>query len=111
MNHGLIEGVEVQFVKFDQDLYDHVIRSRRIEDEGAKAKIKEAVRYNVFSRVMLSDMTGIPVSTIAFRMKPKFDEQGNVVTELDYTFPFPSLGKNGFQFIVRNEKSLRLLRK
>ena len=111
MQHGLIEGIEVQFVKFDDDLFNHIIKSRNISDEVAQAKIREALRYNIFSRPMFSDMTGIPVSSIAHKLTPRFDGQGGIYTGLDYTYPFPNLNKDGVQFIVRNEKSEELLRK
>lgn len=111
MLHGLIEGIEVKFVKFDDDLYNHIITSRGISDKDAQMKIKDALRYNVFTRLMFSDMTGMPTSSIAHKMMPKFDGEGEIYTGLDYTYPFPCLRKNGFQFIIRNEKSEELLRK
>ncbi|MCK4820592.1 hypothetical protein KA005_32805 [bacterium] len=111
MQHGLIEGIEVQFVKFDDDLYNHIITSRNITDEEGQAKVREALRYNIFSRLMFSDMAGMPTSSIAHKMMPKFDGKGEIYTGLDYTYPFPCLSKNGFQFILRNEKSEELLRK
>jgi len=111
MEYGLIKGVEVRFVKFDEDLYNHVIKSRNISNEEDQGKVKEALRYNIFSVSMFSDMTGIPLSTVNNKTRILQSREGNISTELDYTFPWPSLKKFGPKFIVRNEKSEELLKK
>ncbi|KKM83115.1 hypothetical protein LCGC14_1312710 [marine sediment metagenome] len=101
----------MRFVKFDEDLYNHIIKSRNIFDNEEQSKIKEALRYNIFTVIMFSDMTGIPVSTVNSKTSPKLAKDGKIYTELDYTFPWPSLNKAGGKFIVRNEKAEELLRK
>ena len=111
MQGGQIQGVEVRFVKFDEDLYNHIIKSRNISDKDHQSKIKEALRYNIFTVTMFSDMTGIPLSTVNSKTSLKLAKDGEIYTELDYTFPWPSLSKTGGKFIVRNKKSEELLKK
>ena len=111
MQKGLIKGVEVRFVKFDEDLYNHIIKSRNISDNEDQEKVKEALRYNIFTVIMFSDMTGIPLSTVNSKTSLKLSRSGEVYTDLDYAYPWPSLKKYGGKFIVRNEKSEELLKK
>ena len=111
MQYGLTKGVEVRFVKFDEDLFNHIIKSHNISDEQGQAKIREALRYNIFSVAMFSDMTGIPLSTVNAKTSIRQGKDGVIYTELDYVFPWPSLKKAGSKYIVRNEKSLELLKK
>ena len=111
MEHGLTKGVEVRLVKFDEDLYNHIIKSRSISKKESQETIREALRYNIFTVNMFSDMTGIPISTINNKTSLKLGNDDKVYTELDFTFLWPSLSKVGFKFIVRNEKSEELLKK
>ena len=111
MQHGLTKGVEVRLVKFDEDLYNHIIKSRNISDKEDQEKTKEALRYNIFSVAMFSDMTGIPPSTVHSKTTFKQGGDGEIYTELDFTFLWPSFNKFGFKFIVRNEKSEELLKR
>lgn len=111
MEHGLIKGVEIRLVKFDESLYNKIIETRNILSEDDRAVVREALRYNVFSITAFSDISGIPKSTITSKMRPSLDASGEIYTELDYTYLFSGLHNNGFKFIVRNEKSEGILRR
>lgn len=98
-------------MKLDEDLYNHIIKSRNISDEEEQYRVKEALRHNIFTVTMFSDMTGIPLSTVNNKTLIKQKKDGEIYTDLDYTCPWPSLKKFGGKFIIRNSKSEELLRK
>jgi len=110
-NHGLIEGISPKLVKFDEELFLHIIKARQISSAPQEDKIKEALRWNIITVAMFSDLTGIPVPTLTGKMAPKINGDGDVVTDLNFTFCWPSLGKKGIKFILRDEKSEKLLRR
>lgn len=111
MEHGLIRGVEIRLVKHDEVLYDHIIKSRNILDEEQQVKIKDALRYNVFSLSMFSDMSGLAKSSISNKMRVLQDTAGEFYTDLDYTYMFSGIKSLGFKFVLRNEKSERVLKR
>ena len=111
MEHGLIKDVEIRLVKHDEDLYDHIIKARNIIDEEERARVKNALRYNVFSLPMFSDMSGLAKSSVSNLMRPLHDVAGELYTGLDFTFMFPGIRSHGRKFIVRNEKSERVLKR
>jgi len=114
MEHGLITNLEVRLVKFDPELFGGICKRRGISSEEGKAKVKEALKYNIFSTKMFSDMTGLAESTITNKCRVmRQDTNGEISSELDFTRLFAGMdeGSKGFRFIVRNEKSEALLRK
>ncbi len=111
MDHGLTKGVEVRLVKFDEDLYNHIIKSRNVSSEEDQAKVREALRYNIFTANMFSDLTGIALSTVNSKMFMKQNQNGELYTDLDFTYLWASFSKKGSKFIIRNEKSEELLKK
>jgi len=111
MEHGLIKGVEIRLVKHDEDLYDHIIKARNILDEEQQAKVKEALRYNIFSLNMFSDMSGLAKSSISNKMRVLQDTAGDFYTELDYAYMFSGIKSTGFKFVLRNDKSERVLKR
>ena len=102
---GLIKGIECGFVKADPELIDQIAEKRGIPPE----KVKEMLRYNMFTIGQFSKLTGLTVSVIHNKIRPvlKGDEY---ITDLNFCYPFPDSVERGPKFVVRDEKSDKILR-
>lgn len=103
---GLVR-TEIRLVKKDQELVERVIKARDLLEEDREA-VSEILRHNVWTINQFSDLTGLKESTISNKVRPKY-KNGELTTELDFCYPFSDLEGLGPKFIVRNEKSERLL--
>ena len=102
---GLIQGIECRFVKTDPAIVDAISEKTNL----TKEKVRSMLRYNVFTISQFQDLTGLADSTIRNKMRPSFIN-GELDTELDYCYPFEHSTNVGPTFILRNEKSEKLLR-
>jgi DNA-binding transcriptional ArsR family regulator len=103
---GLVK-VQIRLVKKDDELINHLIQKLGLTDES-KEKIAEILRHNIWTVGQYSDLTGLSKPTITNKMRPLY-KNGSLITELDFCFPFADLDGPGPKFIVRNEKSEKLL--
>jgi hypothetical protein len=102
---GLINGVECKFVKTDASLIESVAKRTGMSID----MVKTIMRYNVFTINQFSQLSGKAISTITNMTRPIY-RAGQLVTELDFCFPFPDRDNEGPKFVIRNEKSERYLK-
>jgi hypothetical protein len=105
LKFGLIKGIEVKFVKTDSAIIEAI--SKKINEPIEKVKIM--LRYNVFNINQFMDLSQLADSTIRNKIRPSIIA-GELNTELDYCYPFPSSKNDGPLFILRNEKSEKYLK-
>ena len=102
---GLIRGIECGFVKADPELTEHIAKKTGIPTE----KVKEMLRYNMFTVGQFSELTGLTVSVVHNKIRPVLkDDQYN--TDLNFCHPFPGTIEKGPRFIVRDEKAEKHLK-
>ena len=108
MSHriGLV-NVPIRLVKKDEELVNRIMKAQNIKEEF-KDDIIEILRHNVWTTNQFSDLTGFKESTITNKTRPSY-RNDEMVTELDFTYPFADLHGTGPKFIVRNEKSEAML--
>ena len=108
MSHkiGLVKA-PIRLVKKDEELVDRITKAREIKEEFREHLI-EILRHNVWTTNQFSDLTGFKESTITNKTRPSY-RNDELVTELDFTYPFADLHGFGPKFIVRNEKSEAML--
>ncbi|RLD56998.1 MAG: hypothetical protein DRI97_06280 [Bacteroidetes bacterium] len=108
MSHKIgIVKAPIRLVKKDDELIDRVMDVRGLDNEH-RAAITEILRHNIWTTKQFSDLTGFKESTITNKTRPAYRNE-ELVTELDYTYPFADLAGMGPKFIVRNEKSEAML--
>jgi len=100
---------EVKLVKKNEELTSKIMEHRKISEDKAQV-VFNMMRYNMWTIKQFCDLTGYVESSISNMMRPKL-VKGEYITHLDHCFPFQSLEKDGLKFIVRNEKSEKLLPK
>jgi len=103
---GLIDQ-EVRLIKRDDELTRRILSERSIEVEKEE-RVREMLRYNLWTITQFSDITGLAISTIANKCRPVY-KNGVLMTDLDFCYPFADIQGTGPKFIVRNEKSERYL--
>ena len=103
---GLIDE-SIRLVKKDVELAERILEARDLPDADLKS-ILDILRYNVWTTKQFKDLTGLAESTIANKTRPAY-KNGELVTELDFCYPFQDLEGTGPKFIIRNEKSEALL--
>lgn len=105
---GLIQGIECKYVRTDPEIIESISKRTGIEP----SRIKAMMRYNIFTIGQFAELSQLKVSTILNKTRPSITdrETGALGTELDYTYPFQTAKTGGPKFILRNEKSERLLR-
>ena len=103
---GLVK-VPIRLVKKDEALVDRIMEDRKFKEEFRDVII-EILRHNVWTTNQFSDLTGFKESTITNKTRPAYRNE-ELVTELDFTYPFADLHGMGPKFIVRNEKSEAML--
>ena len=106
MTHGLIQE-PIRLVRKDPDLAGVIVNALNI-DKDRISIITEMLRYNVLTTKQVSELTGMAVSTITNKTRPIY-KNGELVTELDFTFPFRTLTETGPKFIILNDKLYNLL--
>lgn len=103
---GLIK-VAIRLIKKDEEQVDRIMKARTLDEEH-RHSLTSILRHNVWTVKQFSDLTGLNESTITNKTRPAY-RNDEIVTELDYTYPFTDLNGMGPKFIVRNEKSEALL--
>ena len=103
---GLVKE-QIRLIKKDDELISHLSKKLDLTDLY-KERLADILRYNVWTVSQFSDLTGLSKPTITNKMRPLY-KNGSLVTELDFCYPFADLDGPGPKFIVRNEKSERLL--
>lgn len=103
---GLIK-VQLRLVKKDDELISHLSNKLELKD-GQKDVVSDMLRNNIWTVKQFADLTGLSTPTITNKLRPLYKD-GKLVTELDFCYPFADLDGPGPKFIVRNEKSERLL--
>ncbi len=103
---GLVK-VPIRLVKKDEDLVNRIMKCQKISEEHREELI-EILRHNVWTTNQFSDLTGFKESTITNKTRPSY-RNNELVTELDFAYPFADLNGTGPKFIVRNEKSEAML--
>lgn len=93
---------ELRLVKKDEELIRAIIKKRGWSEESYD-RVRDMLRYNVLTMKQASEITGLDVTSIANKLRPKV-KNGEMSTELDSTYPFKTLDEVGPKFIVRNEK-------
>ena len=105
---GLITGIECKYVKTDSEIIDAIAKRTGIDP----LRVKSMMRYNIFSVLQYSELSGLAVSSILNKTRPSIVDKrtGAWGTELDYCFPFQDCNDNGPKFILRNEKAEKYLK-
>jgi len=103
---GLIKS-SIRLIKKDEELEVRVMNKHEIPNEDREL-IRDMLRHNVWTIRQYADLTGLAESTIANKCRPGY-KNGQLMTELDFCYPFADLEGMGPKFIVRNEKSEALL--
>jgi len=102
---GLLKGIECRFVKTDPELIEAIATKLGL----SIAQVKGLMRYNMFTVPQFVKLTGLTRSMIEDRTQPSVVD-GAYNTNLDYTYPFSSIDKDGPKFIVRNKKAEKYLK-
>ena len=102
---GLTEGIQCQFTKTDQALIDKIASDRKI----APDKAKRMLRYNIFTVLQFTDLTGLTISGVAHLMRPSFKNGKLVAPAINHCYPFADKNGSGPKFVVRDEKSEKYL--
>lgn len=107
---GLVEE-EIRLVKKDEELALSIIKSRGWGNNQDKINyVYSCLRYNMFTVLQFAELSGIKESVLHnYYLSPSYNKESQLVTRLDHCFPFKSADKNGPKFIMRNEKSLKIL--
>jgi hypothetical protein len=105
---GLVKQ-KVNLVKRDPELEARIIKERGITDPEKQERIKEILYYNHWTVQMFCDITGLATSTVTNLTRPKYNKENELVTELDFGYPFRDLEGDGPKMIVRNAKSEKYL--
>jgi hypothetical protein len=106
MTHGLINE-PIRLVRKDLDLVENIVNSLNMDNDRIPI-ITEMLRYNVLTTKQVSELSGLAVSSITNKTRPVY-KGGELMTELDFTFPFRTLTESGPKFIIVNEKLYILL--
>jgi hypothetical protein len=106
---GLIEE-ELRLVKKNDILAEAIIKNRGWERDAEKRDyVYSCLRYNMFTMLQFSEMTGIALDTLHNHyLKPKLVKL-KMESRLDICYPHRALESLGPKFIFRNEKSEKLL--
>lgn len=103
---GLI-NINIRLVKKDEGLVDRIISARNLSEEDRES-VRRMLYLNIWTIKQFMGLTGYKPSTIANKTRPNYTN-GELTTELDFCYPFQNLEGTGPKFIVRNEKSEKLL--
>lgn len=105
---GLITGIECKYVKTDPEIIEAI--AKRIDTDPQR--VKSMMRYNIFSVLQYSELSGLAVSSILNKTRPSIvdKEVCKIGTELDFCYPFQTKNQVGPKFIVRNDKSEKYLK-
>jgi hypothetical protein len=104
-NFGLIKGIECGLAKADPKLIEHLAEKTGITTE----RLKEMLRYNMFTVGQFSKLTGLTVSVIHNKIRPVFKDD-QYTTDLNFCYPFPDSVEKGPKFIVRDSKAEKYLK-
>lgn len=99
---GLIKET-IRLVKKDDELVDRILKARELSKTTGEA-IAEILRYNIWTMNQFSDLTGFAISTISNLCRPAY-KNGELISDLDFCYPFMNIETMGPKFIVRNKKS------
>jgi hypothetical protein len=102
---GLIKGIECRLVKTDAELIEMLAKRTEISAE----KVKEMMRYNIFTINQFATLTKLSVSHILNKTRPSVIN-GGIGTELNYCYPFQDTENEGPKFIYRDEKAEKFLK-
>lgn len=102
---GLISDVECKFAKTEPDIIDALSNKTGKTPE----MIRKIMRYNMFTVNQFSKLSGLTVSVIHNKIRPVLTD-GKYGTELDFCYPFGDGDNEGPKFIIRNEKSEKILK-
>ena len=104
---GLITGIECKYVKTDPEIIEAIAKRTGIDP----LRVKSMMRYNIFSVLQYSELSGLAVSSILNKTRPSIvnKEDGALGTELDFIYPFQTKDQSAPKFIVRNGKSEKYL--
>ena len=98
--------------KTDPELIKKLFKRLKEETKDCKrpytdeSQVKTLMRFNIWTVDQFCDVSGIPVSTVNNMARPTFSAgKQEVVTKLNYCYPYPDSGGQGLKFIVRNSKS------
>lgn len=98
----------IRLVKKNEELTKHLRKNMKtLVDESL---VQDMLKYNVWTIRQFSDLTGYKEATILNKTRPIYKGE-ELVTELDFCFPFMDTQGTGPKFIVRNEKSEKMLPK
>lgn len=87
-----------------------MIEAVKIKTKISEEKIRSMLQYNIFTIKQYSHLTNMLISTIVYKLKPKFVSGHMLSPELDICYPFPSGKSKGQKYIVRNEKAEKYLK-
>jgi len=103
--YGLVTGVECRYVKTDPEIIE-AIATRIGKDQ---AWVKRMMRYNVFTINQYACLSGLGISTILNKTRP-LNRNGELVTDLNFCYPFSDCKDSGPKFILRDSKSEKYLK-
>ena len=101
---------KIRLIKKNDELALAIMKQQKLPEEKATL-IAYIMRYNMWTMAQFGDLTGYAPSTITNLTRPFYNKAGELVTELDFCYPFKSLEGSGPKFIIRNEKSESFLPK
>jgi len=99
----------IRLIKKDEELVSKIIKQQNLATTKTPI-VSDMLRYNVWTMAQFCDLTGYKPSTVTNMTRPNYRD-GKLVTELDFCYPFQSISSMGPKFIIRNEKSEKMLPK
>lgn len=94
------KSVDVRLVKTDPDVIKKISEKTGIEI----LKVKQMMRYNIFTVNQFADLSQLNLSTVNYKTRPAL-VKGMLTYELDTVYPFQDEENPGPKFILRNQKS------
>lgn len=99
----------IRLIKKDEELVSAIIKHRELKEDDTEI-VSDMMRYNMWTMAQFGDLTGYNQSTLTNMTRPNYRD-GSLVTALDFCYPFRSISSLGPKFILRNEKSEKMLTK
>ena len=102
---GLIEGIEIVFVKTDPEIIKALSTKHSVDEK----MVKRMMRYNVWTMKQFAELAGLDISTVTNLTRPTVIDN-TIGVKLEYCYPLADITGDGPKCILRNEKSEKYLR-
>ena len=100
---------KVSLKKRDEELETVIIERMGFSPSDGE-RVRKILLYNMLTVKQVCELTGLNITTITNKTRPKYNNERELVTDLDFCYAFIDITGNGPKFILRNQKLDQLLR-